>query len=835
MKNSEEIEGVVERIVHHDAEDDFWVLKLRDKRTIIGRASDVHMAPGLTFRFWGRFQTHKTHGKQFHFVQWLLVQPYTQESIVAYLERYGTSIGKGIALRLYKAFGADTLDVVRDDPAKALTATGSYWKSEHAYQTSSRLKHMKEGEGARLRLIGLLHGRGFPSATIEAIIAKIGYQSYEKIKRDPFILMIEKIPGCGFKRCDALYTDLGLPPGRLRRQMLAAWYAIRNSDDGDTWILRGRAEDMIARYVSGATIRAKEAIDMGVTERWLATATLTTDLELITTHERASEECDIFFQTMALNGIRSSQQWPNAHQISALSDDQQSVMSELFRSNLFILRGSAGTGKTHVAAATIKSVYKHTVAEMALSGQSNIPGQEAFPFFVAAPTGKAVRRLKEFLSSEQLKITPMTIHSLLSPRGSGESISDWRFFWCKDNKLPCGYYFIDEASMVSTDVMASLLNAIPVGSKVMFIADTHQLPPVGSGAPIRDMIRAGVPNASLTEIHRHGGDMLRACEAIRRGSSRIPKSDRLNPKAGKNLWNIRSDQPVKTLLSLLGRLDDKGHSVHDDIQVITLLNKSGEVNRELLNSAIQNRFNPNGKGCESHQFRQGDKIMCTRNGFVPHCCEPDLFWSGQFSDMAEWNAARKQPKAPGVAPKPWSQFESTTKAFLCNGEIGQVAIAEARRLIAYFKDPDRLVVLPLRKKGDDENEYGEVNATWTLAYACTVHKAQGSQWPIVILMLPGHHDMGARMLAGRELYYTALSRASLVTFVIGDWSLMEQQIAQARLPQRRTLLAELLCGDPEIREWNSLKHHSQLLSTHANSTHLDSETSLSDAASAASR
>lgn len=446
--------------------------------------------------------------------------------------------------------------------------------------------------------------------------------------------------------------------------------------------------------------------------------------------------------------------WPDAASIFNLSDHQREQLSLSLTRRLGLLTGTPGTGKTHSTGSLANAIAdKYGMKSMA----------------VCAPTGKAAVRVTAAMRRAGLSIRATTIHTLLEIGRNGHDGDGWGFNRNADNPLDQTFVIVDEASMVDIDLAASLFSAIGPETHLLFVGDPYQLPPVGHGSPLRDMITAGVPNGHLTEIRRSAGLIVRACAAIKDGQT-FETADRFDPDAGLNLRHLEAAMPeaqIEALLALYGRLRDNSHGWHTlwDVQVIIATNDSGPLSRKPINRLLQTHLNPTGASHPDHNFKVGDKIICLRNHFA-----------------IDANDQRGDPH------------------YIANGEIGEVIdISQPRKILAQFSQPERFILIPASKKkdqddgnGDRGSDGGAASGDFDLAYAITCHKSQGSEFSVVIVLIDA--SSGARRLTSREWWYTSLSRASDLCITIGRLGSMQLGCKRSSIDRRKTLLAELIDG-----------------------------------------
>lgn len=511
--------------------------------------------------------------------------------------------------------------------------------------------------------------------------------------------------------------------------------------------------------------------------------------------------------------------WPDCLSIPELTPHQQQQASLATSAPFGILAGTPGTGKTFTAAAIIRA----TARQISHNIRSNLSdGVQALA--VAAPTGKAAVRCSDAMQAYGLDINATTIHRLLGITRNGHDGSGWGFFYNRDNPLPYKVIVVDEVSMLDTDLAASLFDAIAPGTHVLFVGDPYQLPPVGHGAPLRDMLLARRPDGSqvvpfgeLTEIKRNDGAIVRACRAIRAGERVLPPAPHQFDVAGGMNWKHHEiSRPAMQLAALQTLIQCCPQGVNPiwDIQVLTAVNESSELSRKKLNEELQRILNPHGSRVDGCSFRVGDKVICTSNNW--HVLHEDEHGRKSW----EWtNDPSCNSRGVGVFDDE-DNDNGERRDFVANGEIGRVDDITGADLFIRFYGPKRVIRVPLKmvKKRDAERKEGNgndgasqgggagdqgnvsgnekpagFNGDFDLAYAITTHKAQGSQAPIVISLVD--ESRGAGMVTSREWWYTAASRAEKLWMTIGKIEVLNRQCKRVALRDRKTFLAERLRGD----------------------------------------
>lgn len=475
--------------------------------------------------------------------------------------------------------------------------------------------------------------------------------------------------------------------------------------------------------------------------------------------------------------------WPDPSSIPDLSPHQREQLAKATTGPMCCLTGVPGAGKTYtVAAVTRALIHRH--------GASSI--------CFAAPTGKAAKQIERALQKYRINIPAATIHRTLGVQRAGYDGKGWGFVHNSRNTLPYKFYFLDEASMLSTSLGESFITAIPSGSHVMLIGDTGQLPPVEGGAPLRDCLKSGIPHAELTEIKRNSGDIVRVCSDLRARRGFHP-STTANVSEGRNLVHFEEQRPDQILKRLKALVEGcpKGVDPMRDLQVIVPLNDASEVSRSVCNEMLQGILNPHG---ESRQgFRNGDRVICGKNSFFQIVeTNQDRKDRNQGSDRRTGNYAT--PSVDGV-----------DLDFVPNGETGIIVKLEEKFMLVRLADPDRTIKVPLftkkqqqqttpkskKKDGDGGQQESASAGDWDLAYAVTAHKSQGAQWPFTITVIDP--SGGAKQLCSVEWFITAFSRAQTLGLTIGQAANVDLCCRKSSLAPRKTFLAELIRAGIEKR------------------------------------
>ena len=451
--------------------------------------------------------------------------------------------------------------------------------------------------------------------------------------------------------------------------------------------------------------------------------------------------------------------WPSASELAVATPHQRAMWSLATSAPVGILGGNPGAGKSFLTAQAIKATAnRHGAASIA----------------VCAPTGKAAQRVNELLLEHGIAgIQATTIHRLLSVSRNGHDGQGWGFLHNASNPLPQRFVYLDESSMAGAPIYMALLAACATGTHVLNVGDFGQLPPVEHGAPLRDMIAAGIPYGELTEIHRNEGDIVRACRDLKELRPFSP-SPWIDIPAGLNLLHIEASRPpaaCAALASILRSLPAEFNPLWD-AQVLCATNPV----RQAVNKIVQPILNPAAEKPDGAKFAIGDKVICLTNCVLPvvGCPEcgpvlagaaPTLAWDGRAYICGECGIGWKTSELAGD--------------FVANGEIGQVTSAGKGLMHVRFDSPLRTVRVA-----------GEYLEEFDLAGCITVHRAQGSQWPIVIVM--AEDSYGGDMTTSWEHWRTSISRAQKLCITIGRKSVIDRQCKRSALAGRKTFLTELL-------------------------------------------
>ena len=412
--------------------------------------------------------------------------------------------------------------------------------------------------------------------------------------------------------------------------------------------------------------------------------------------------------------------------------------TELFKkSRLFILTGPPGTGKTYMLARLVEAMRGQLIE-------------------MCAPTGKAAKQI----SMSMEKTTghkARTIHSLLCPQMNEETL-EFEFIHGPKNPLPVDFLVIDEMSMVDIRLAESLFMALDNKTRILIVGDQYQLPSVGPGSVLRDMLAANVPNYELSEIKRNQGLIVKACHSIKNGIRPTPCTGRLDLEQGFNWRHVQSES-TNEIMEIVKNLYTYAIPALEiaDMQTVVLtispMNERGDLSCEKMNKAIQEILKRDRVAVAGLEFSVGDKIVRLKNGLV----------TGQTIEK-------------GVDDDP-DECENQ-KVRIVNGDVGIVEAIEGNKIQIRFSNPERVVWLP---KSDHNVK---------LAYCMTCHKMQGSEAKIVIM--PMHKEFTYSPIMTNEWVYTAFSRAKIALITVGQFETIRSAMRKTGNDKRKTLLQRMI-------------------------------------------
>ena len=685
--------GLVERVTFHNADNGFCVLRVkarghRDLVTVVGHAAVISAGEWVTAS--GEWVNDRTHGQQFKARFMRTSAPTSTEGIEKYL---GSGMIHGIgpvyAKKLIAAFGDQVFDVIEAEPGRLREVTGiGRVRAKCITDAWAQQKVIRE-------IMVFLHANGVGTARAVRIYKTYGVDAVQVMSDNPYRLARD-IRGIGFKTADAIAMKLGIEKTAMIRVRAGISYALSDAmDDGHCGLPVEELVALAAELVDVPGELVRTALDLELAEGTVVAAAVAgTDCVFLAGLYRAERVIAERFLRIA----KAQRPWPDIDTVKALSWVEQRTglslaasQAEAVRlaltSKAMVITGGPGVGKTTLVNAILRI--------LAAKGVSMV---------LCAPTGRAAKRLSEATGFEA-----RTIHRLLEtdPRHGG-------FRRDGDNPLDCGLLVVDETSMVDVMLMQALLKAVPDTAALLVVGDVDQLPAVGPGQVLADIIASGaVPVVRLTEVFRQAARsrIVNSAHQINRGV--IP--DLSKPEGDSDFYFVAAEDPP----TAVGRIVDLvkthiprrfGLDAVRDIQVLCPMNR-GAVGARSLNMELQSALNPAGERKVERfgwTFASGDKVM---------------------------------------------QIENDYDKEVYNGDIGYVEDVdlEAGELVARFDG--RAVVYG----------FGELD-TLVPAYAATVHKSQGSEYPAVVIpVLTQHYAM-----LQRNLLYTGVTRGKRLVVLVGQ-------------------------------------------------------------------
>ncbi len=674
-------EVVVEDVLFRSADGRYAVVRaeqtsaVRDGSLVaVGDLGQV--AIGETLRLRGRFTVHPVYGERFAVEAFAPVVPETRDGIARYLgSGLIPGVGKSMAKRLVERFGETTLDVIATQSAKLKEVPGIGAKRAAAIAEAVKARRTEA------EVLSFLHGLGLGPAAGRRIYKRFGNDAVRAVRENPY-LVAERVQGLGFRTADRLASSIGIGHDDPRRAAGAVLHLLaRGADEGHVYgtleaLEQGAAELDVPLALLPQALEDLEAEALLVRDDGRIYAPTLFDAERRTAERLAR----------LARPRRLPEGWERAIAPArdlSLSDDQWGAVRASVEAGLMVLTGGPGTGKT----TTVRALL---AAHRALGRR----------LLLCAPTGRAAKRLAETTGSEA-----KTIHRLLE-----WNPATGRFQRDADSPLDAETILVDEASMVDLWLADRLLAAIPESTTLVLVGDVDQLPPVGAGQVLRELLASGVARSvRLTQVFRQAQE-----SAIVRGAHRIlegelPEGTPRGTKSAGDLFVVprtRPEQITEALVEMLRRVTPAyGLDARTEVQVLTPMRR-GPLGTEALNLLLQAELNPAHDSAPQAAFRRGDKVMQLHNDY-----DRDVF----------------------------------------NGDVGEVARVEGGTTFVRFDG--REVQYP----PDDLDSLA-------LAYASTVHKVQGSEFPaIVVVMHPSHH-----VLLSRALLYTAVTRGKRLVVLLGD-------------------------------------------------------------------
>lgn len=738
----EEIKGYVEHIIYQNADNGYTVLNLvseGEEITCVGFLKNV--GQGETVKAKGEYVSHPVYGDQFKINSFESVPPEDKESMERYLGSGALKgVGPALAARIVKRFGDDTFRVIEEEPECLVQIKGI--SERKAREISAQMEEKKELREAMVYLTKY----GISTSLAVKIYETYGIGLYGVMQENPYRLA-EDIHGVGFKTADEIASRIGIHTDsdyRIRSGLL--YTLLQSLQEGHTWlpkkILFERAEELLQ-----VPVEAMEPLLSNLMMDKKVVIKKKDDIEQVFASAYYYAELNCAAMLYELNSfvenreeMLPSEEAKIVERIEKLAKEeglrpdelQKKAVLESIKNGLFILSGGPGTGKT----TTINTMIRFFISE-------------GLDIFLAAPTGRAAKRMTEATGYEA-----RTIHRMLELNGalSEEEKNRVRFERNEENPLEADVIIIDEMSMVDLPLFQALLKAISPGTRLILVGDVNQLPSVGPGQVLKDLINSKCfPVVILEKIFRQDGesDIVVNAHKINNGQE-IPLDNKNKDFffLERNDVNVIYKHMIQLIKDMLPKYVDAGIF---DIQVLTPMRK-GSLGVEALNRILQQYLNPPSSDKKEHAageilYREGDKVMQIKNNY-----------------QIEWEVLSKY----GIP------VDKGTGVF--NGDMGVICeISEFAQTITVEFDEHRRVTYTFSQLDELEP-----------AYAVTIHKSQGSEYPAIVMPIL----TGPRMLMNRNLLYTAVTRAKSCVVMLGSSETVRGMINNESENKRYTALKD---------------------------------------------
>lgn len=717
LEGAERLRGSVERIAFHSEESGFCVLKVRIPRrsetaTVVGKAPAVN--PGEEIECEGEWVNDATYGLQFKANKLRVIPPSTLEGIERYL---GSGMIRGIgphfAHRLVERFGERVFEIIETEPERLLELDGIGPKRQGLVTDAwSEQKAIRD-------IMVFLQSHGVGTARAVRIHKTYGNDAIDRVSENPYRLALD-IQGIGFITADAIARNLGIPRDSLIRARAGVHHILQQlASEGHC---AGTRDEVIRRATELLAIDAQtvnQAVDLEVAEGNLVAETLSGEFALFLKPLHAAET-SVAQHLLRLGGgsrpwgavdPEKVVSWVERGEGLQLSSSQREALLRVLCGKVAVITGGPGVGKTTI----VKSIL-------------NVIRARRCKVLLCAPTGRAAKRLAETTGSEA-----KTIHRLLE-----FDPSHFGFRRTAANPLDTDLLIVDEASMVDIVLMSQLLRALPDRAGLLLVGDVDQLPSVGPGTVLQDIIDSGVVDTvRLTEIFRQAASSRIVVNAHRINQGMSIEAP--NRNGLEDFYFIGADSPTEIYDKLLQVVTTRipkrfGLNPIRDIQVLTPMNR-GSLGTRSLNIELQRHLNAGAEPSVSRlgwTYARGDKVLQTVNNY-----DKEVF----------------------------------------NGDIGQITSIDPEEGTLQITFDDRTVGY----------EFGELDEV-TLAYATSIHKSQGSEYPAVVIPLSSQHYT----LLERNLLYTAVTRGKRLVVLIGQEKALNMAIRNANSKRRVTYLRSRL-------------------------------------------
>ena len=734
-----ELRGQVEGIIYQNEVNSYTIANLEtetEEITIVGYLPFI--VEGDSLKVIGNYVEHKEYGTQFKVTTFEKIMPENVEALEKYLASGAIKgVGEATAKRIIKTFGEETINILKNEPKKLALVKGI--SEEKAQKISDDFVENQE----MWKIVGFLEKFHIGAQNAKKVYEKLGVSSIEKIKEDPYLL-VDIAKGVDFRQIDQMAIRIGITPDNDRRVQTGIKYGlIRSTNNGNSCVLEINLIEYVQSLldVNSETIednlielktKGEIVYELRENEEWVYLARFYETEQEIAYRLRKLEQSK---NIKEIKNIEAALKKIEKESEIELSQKQKEAIEEINKNNVLIITGGPGTGKTTIIK-TIIDIYENRGKKVIL----------------AAPTGRAAKKMTEATGKEA-----STLHRLLCIGKLDDDGIYQRHDEFQGEPIDADVIVVDELSMVDMFVMNYLLKCVYQGTKLVLVGDIDQLPSVGPGSVLKDLIESEtIQTVHLDKIFRQAAKskIILNAHRVNKGEPFLGKED-IEQETNQDFFYIKhktQEEILKEVISLCtGRLEKFGnYDFFQNIQILTPT-KKGLLGTKELNKELQAYLNPNldGRPEKSNSgaiYRTGDRIMQIKNNY-------DMTWDRE-------NDAGTTEYGEGIF----------------NGEFGTITkISEKDKVVEVKFDDNKVAWYEFSELDQIEH-----------SYAITIHKSQGSEFDVVIMVAP----VAVPMLLTRNLLYTGITRAKKLLIIIGTDNVVDYMIQNVDSKKRNTGLKQ---------------------------------------------